>query len=84
MFAISVSIGQSRSWRDESKTLGMCVKGSAPTTALGSGLFSFTLPTALPTNSTGGTTGFAGTSSFSDFETLQNPLSFKSEDEFMG
>lgn len=27
MLAVSVSVGQSRLWRDESKTIGMCVKG---------------------------------------------------------
>ncbi len=47
MLAVSVSIGQSRSWRDESKTIGMCVKGGTLTTSLGGGLFSFTLPTVL-------------------------------------
>ncbi len=52
MLAVSVSIGQSRSWRDESKTLGMCVKGGAPTTALGGGLFSFTLSSILQSKST--------------------------------
>ncbi len=82
MLAVSVSVGQSRSWRDESKTIGMCVKGGAPTTSWSGGLFSFMLPTALPTNSTGGTTGFAGTSSFPDFEALQNPLSYRSDNVF--
>ncbi|MBS3817198.1 MAG: hypothetical protein KGY76_06515 [Candidatus Thermoplasmatota archaeon] len=80
MLAVSVSISQSRSWRDESKTIGMCVKGGAPTTSMGAGLFSFTLPTTLPSNSTGsGVTGFAEPSPPSDFNLLQNPLSLHSE-----
>ncbi|MEF8875011.1 MAG: hypothetical protein V5A88_10160 [Candidatus Thermoplasmatota archaeon] len=48
MLAVSVSISQSRSWLDENKTIGMCVKGGVPTTSLSSGLFSFTLPTTQP------------------------------------
>ncbi|MEF8874307.1 MAG: hypothetical protein V5A88_06515, partial [Candidatus Thermoplasmatota archaeon] len=83
MLAVSVSISQSRSWRDENKTIGMCVKGGAPTTSVSGGLFSFTLPTGLPTNSTGsGATGFAGASSFSDFDALRNPFSYRSENIF--
>lgn len=51
--------------------------------SLGSGFLSFTLPMALPSNSTGSeVTGFAGPSSFSDFETLQNPLSYRSDNVF--
>ncbi len=83
MLAVTLSIGQSRSWRDESKTIGMCVKGGAPTTSLSGGLFSFTLPTVLPSNSTSGeATSFSGLSSFSDFDLLQNPFSFESENIF--
>ncbi|MFP3872734.1 MAG: hypothetical protein ACLFVL_07645 [Candidatus Aenigmatarchaeota archaeon] len=64
---------------DESKIIGMCVKGGAPTTSLSSGLFSFTLPSILPTNSAGsGATGFAGPSPSPDFNLLQNPFSLHS------
>lgn len=52
-------VGQSQSWRKESKTIDMCVKGSAPTASSGGGLFSFTLSTTLPSISTSiGVTGF--------------------------
>lgn len=86
MFAVIVQLYGSAPWREKAKKLGMCVKGSGGSTGTFDGGLSFiTVPTlSNSTNQTGNwalspITGFAGASSFSNFDALQNPFSLHSD-----